>query len=512
MNRLQKIIFLQAMLLFSGVLFVYGQKVRRIDYASEYAEGVRINGEDVQKLMNNVMFKDSSTTMYCDSAYFYPNNDIDAYGSIRIFPRRGGSNTKLTGKFLHYNAFERVANISQEVVLNDDKTILKTDIIYYNLNTGTADYPTPGEITKEDTRIVSKLGMYDTNNRTFHLKKNVVVTNPSYRIKTDTMDYITYKKIVEFQGPTIITSDSDSIYCERGWYNTSNDISEFRKNAWLKGRGKVIKGDTLYYEKLTGNGKGYGNVEIWDTTQNIRIRGNYAYLNRPKQIAVVTKKALMIWADVTDSLYLHADTIRTGVFTELRSDSVTFDTFKYVKAYYHVKFFKSSFQGCCDSMFYSLKDSSLEMHRNPILWAGLYQLTADYAKMFTKNQKMDRLQMDGSPFIVSKEDTSHYNQIKGKNMMGFFKDNDLTRLEVKGNGQSIYFPIDQGEVQGVDKNESSNINLYFEKRQLNKITYINSVTGDLTPLAKFTQAELFLKDFNWHSDKRPVKWQDVFLW
>jgi lipopolysaccharide export system protein LptA len=508
-NRTIKIFILQTMLLFSGVLFVYGQKVRDIDYTSDILQGIKINGEDVRKLVGNAAFRDSSTTMYCDSAYFYKNEDIDAFGNIRIFPNR--SNTQLTGKSLHYNKAERTASISRDVILVDNNSILKTDIIYYNVATGIANYPNKGTITKENSIIVSNKGAFNSNINTFYLKEKVVVTNPSYIIHTDTMNYITTTKEVEFLGPTIITSKEDSIYCESGWYDTKTDISEFRKNAWLKGSGKIIHGDTLYYEKKTGYGRGYGHVEVWDTTQDVLIRGNYATIDRPKQIAVVTKKALMIWVDKNDSLYLHADTIRTGIFTEYK-DSLTLDTFKFVKAYHHVKFFKPNFQGLCDSMFYSLKDSTLQLIGKPVLWSEGYQLTADYAKLFTKNQKMEHLEMNGLSFIINLVDSGHFDQIKGKNMVGYFVKNEIVKMIVKGNGQSIYFPLDKGGIQGVNKTESSSIILYFRERKFNKITYINSVSGTLTPLDQYPKEEMQLKDFQWHIEKRPGKWQDVFIW
>jgi lipopolysaccharide export system protein LptA len=498
------------MLLFTGVLFVYGQRVRDIDYVSDYAEGIKINGEEVKKLVGNAAFRDSSTTMYCDSAYFYKNRDIDAFGDIRIYPNR--SNTKLTGKSLHYTYEDRTASISKDVVLVDNNSTLKTEIIYYNVVTGIANYPNKGVITKDNSIIESKQGLFNSNNNTFYLKKNVTVNNPSYHIDTDTMNYISPTKIVEFQGPTyIISKDKDSIYCESGWYDTKTDISEFRKNAWLKGSGKIIKGDTLYWEKKTGYGKGYGNVEVWDTTQDVLIRGNFATVDRPKQIAIVTKKALMIWVDTKDSLFLHADTIRSGIFTEER-DSVTTDTFKFVKAYHHVKFFKPDFQGLCDSMYYSFKDSTLELIGKPILWSQNYQLTAEYAKLFTKHQRMEHLEMNTLAFIVSSVDTGHFDQIKGKNMVGLFANNKIYKLTVKGNGQSIYFPVDKGEIQGVNKTESSSIIMYFKDGKFNKITYVNSVSGALTPLEQYPKDEMQLKDFQWHQERRPNSWEDVFEW
>jgi hypothetical protein len=159
-----------------------------------------------------------------------------------------------------------------------------------------------------------------------------------------------------------------------------------------------------------------------------------------------------------------------------------------------------------------MKDSTLELIGKPVLWSENYQLTAQYAKLFTKKQKMEHLEMNNLAFIISLVDTNYFNQIKGKNMTGYFSDNNIYKLVVKGNGQSLYFPLDQNEVQGVNKTESSSIIMYFKNKKFDKITYVNSVSGAFTPLDQYPKDEMRLKDFQWHNDKRPWKWQDVFTW
>jgi lipopolysaccharide export system protein LptA len=494
----------------AGNLSLFSQKVRDIAYSADFTGFDKKIGADVKRLIGNVVFQDSTATMYCDSAYFYNNHDIDAYGNVRIYPDQG--NTKLTGKVLHYKAETRMADIKEDVVLIDEKSTLRTKSIFYDMNTSMGYYPNKGVITSESNTIVSKSGIYNKNLRTFLFKDSVTVTNPSYLIETDTMNYITYSKVVEFQGPTLITSKDDSIYCEKGWYDTKTDISSFRKNAWLKGDGRIVKGDTLYYEKNTGFGKGYGNVELWDTTQNIIIKGNYATINRPTQTAVVTKRALLIQVDNKDSLLMHADTIRTGIFVEKRKNSSLTDTFKFARAYYHVKFFRSDLQGMCDSMHYSFKDSTMEFIGTPVLWTEKTQLTANYIKAYIKNRRIDKMDMNSLAFIISQVDSAHFDQIKGRNMTAFFLNNELYKMIVKGNGQSIYFPVEDGEIQGTDKNESSDIVIFFKNRTLNRITYITSVNGVMYPPDELSGADLLLKDFKWHSDKRPLKWTDIFKW
>ncbi len=488
----------------------FSQKKRVIKYkADEVSHSATIN-PDIDRLIGHAIFMDSTaaTMMYCDSAYFHTKNeDIDAFGNIRVVPMSG--NTSLAGDIMHYKAADRMAELNGNVVLIDDQTTLTTQTAFYNLTTGVSNYPTKGTIVTPDLKIVSEQGAYNRNTKESFFKKNVVVTNPDGIIHTDTMNYNTFTKIVDFLGPTIMTTDKDSIYCEKGWYNRGTEISSFRQNAWLKHKSQVIKGDTLYYERRTGLGKGFGNVEVLDTTNNMIIRGNFANMNRFQQSAIVTKRAYMIQVeDKKDSLYLHADTIQSGNFVE------NTDTFKFVKAYHHVRFFRTDLQGKCDSMYYSFKDSTLELINNPILWAQGMQLRSEHVKIFIKNNTMDHMDMTNSAFITQQQDSVRFNQIKGRNMTGYFRKNEIYKMVVKGNGQSLYFAKEDNteEITGIMKTESSEITIFMKDKKLDKINYTQTISGTFHPPFELSGSDLLLKDFSWLEKIRPKSWQDIFVW
>ena len=512
--------FFFIIVLFLLTIQVHSQK--HIVYNAVTMEFSKSIAPDAYRLLGNVVFIDRAAKMYCDSAYYYSvTENIDAFGNVRIVPDSKG-NTSLTGKVLHYKAADRIANILGDVVLVDDSATLTTATIFYNMTTGIADYPGKGKIVQGQTTIISELGAYNKYTKEAHFKRKVVVTNPQGIIHTDTMNYSTASKNVYFLGPTIINStDKDTIYCEKGWYNMNNGKSSYRQNAWIKGGSNTIKGDTLYYEKFTGLGKAYGNIEMRDSSQNYILKGDYASYDRPNKTGLVTKKALMIQVDNKDSLYLHGDTIYYGYFTKLKHDSTSgvLDTFKYVKAFHHVKFFRSDLQGKCDSLYYSFQDSTLQFIGLPVLWAQGNQLTAEHMKIFIKNKQMERLELTTSSLIVAQRDSGKFDQIKGRNMTGYFVNNGLRRMNVKGNGQMIAFhkEREKGPIIGIQKTESSDIKLLFKKNEkdklgLDKISYINSVQGTYNPPFELKGGDLLLKDFIWLEDFRPKTWSEIFIW
>jgi hypothetical protein len=53
----------------------------------------------------------------------------------------------------------------------------------------------------------------------------------------------------------------------------------------------------------------------------------------------------------------------------------------FVKAFRHVKIFKTDLQGLCDSLTYLLHDSLMTMYNSPILWTNNGQVTAKLIKV-----------------------------------------------------------------------------------------------------------------------------------
>ena len=178
---------------------------------------------------------------------------------------------------------------------------------------------------------------------------------------------------------------------------------------------QTITGDSLYYERETGYGEGYSDIEIIDHDQNIILKGNHAYIYQLDDRALLTDSAQFIYLTEEDSIYVHADTLRAT------ADSMGN---RLLRAYYGVRLFKSDLQGVCDSLSYTTTDSILRMYVQPVLWSGVNQLSSDYMEIRTKNKQIDQLYMMQEAFIINEMDTGRYNQIKSKTMVWYFRDNE----------------------------------------------------------------------------------------
>ena len=95
-------------------------------------------------------------------------------------------------------------------------------------------------------------------------------------------------------------------------------------------------------------------------------------------------------------------------------------------------------------------------------------------------------------------------------MTGYFKNNKLYKVDVKGNGQTIYFPKDNNEIIGANKAESSDITIFIENNEVKKIVFLKQPNATLYPLSQINPIEFRLDYFKWYENIRPLQATDVF--
>ncbi len=394
-------------------------------------------GADAQRLIGDVRFRHQGALMFCDSAYLYDaSNTLDAFGNVKI---NQGDTLYLYGDKLNYNGETRMVKVRNNVRLEDGEMTLTTHILDYNRRTEVAVFYDRGTIVSEknDNVLIACEGDYIAQNEFFHFRDSVVLINPGYTVETDTLDYDNRTEIAYFEGPTFIFSDENTIYCENGWYDTRSDLSQFNENAYLDNQKQVLRGDSLWYSRNEGLGRAFKDVSITDTVDHYIIsgqRGNY-YENEKR--TVVTVGAELIQYDERDSLFLHADTLQAVDDSE--RGNLLF-------AHRNVRFFRKDMQGAADSMYFAQRDSTIYMYFDPVLWSDDLQITGDTMEIINKAEGLDRLLVYRDAMLIDYVEPDRYNQIKGRTLTGYFRKNELYYVFIQGNGQSLYFAMEEVRV------------------------------------------------------------------
>lgn len=459
---------------------------------------------DARRLVGDVKFQHEDATMRCDSAWqFTVDNRFNAYGNVYI---NVNDSVDIFGDKLYYNGNTRVAELHGNVKMIDNQMTLTTQHLFYNLETNTANYIDGGKIVDAENVLTSIWGFYYADDKNFFFRDSVKLVNPEYVMRSDTLRYNTQTEVAYFFGPTTIVSEENTIFCRNGWYDTRNDIARFSKDAFFTNNEQSLSGDSLFYDRNRGYGKAIRNVMLKDSVQQTFVTGHFAEHFEHDHLSEVTQNAVLTVIAQNDSLFMHADTLRSIMDEE--------NDVRMLQAWYRAKFFKSDLQGLADSIVYNFSDSTIYLYNNPIIWSENHQLTASRIEVKTaEDNRVDEIHLFEAAFIVSMEDSVSFNQIKGRKIIAHFFENELRKIDVFGNGEALYYVRDEDEeLIGINKSLSSDITIYIEDNQVSSIVLFTNSDANLFPPSDLPQEERFLQHFRWITDRRPEKKDDIFVW
>lgn len=454
------------------------------------------------KLVGNVRLQHEQVLMFCDSAYLYDNNSLDAFGRVKIID---GDSLTMTSDSLFYDGDKRLAKMRGNVVIDNKASVLKTPFLDYYRESGMGHYYGGGEIDsqKEKIHLVSKSGYYFNEAKRFHFKGDVVMNHPDYVIVTDTMHYEPDREKTWFYGPTNITSESKEIYCEYGWFDQITEKAQFVKNAQVNSSGQILKGDTINRDQAAEIGIAKCNVVLLDTNEKFEVHGDYAIYHEQDSTSLVTENMMLMQDMDGDTFFLVADTLYSLLDTSGK---------RVIRTFHNNRFFKLDMQGACDSLVYHTTDSIIYMYYDPILWSDANQITADSIKITMRNEAIDKMYMDKNAFIIAQEDSIYFNQIKGRNMIGHFKDNDLSTVDVFGNGETVYYPREEDNTMiGVNVTRCAQMKIKIDSNEIDKIYFYDKPTAVLTPSDDMNPQGIKMEGFNWRLTERPKSKADLML-
>ena len=457
----------------------------------------------------NVFFIKDGVKITCDKAIAFPNKRVLATGNLVI--NREGS--KLYGSEMDLDQITDLARITSNTgivrIVTKDGAILKTPVVNYMLNKGGMSFSGGGVIESEGSIIEGEFGFYDDNSGKANLTKNVQVHHPDYLAVADSVIYDRNAKKVTVLGKSVFWHKDGMLTCKKGTYHEPSKTFTLFSNSYALSKENQAWADSIVYNKkkeLLYLGR---NICLLDTANHGALLGDYGFVDRNKEYAFMTKKAAAVtFQPKEDSLFLRADTLK--VYNLRNRKAVDKDSLiRFAKALLHVRFFRADLQGACDSLVYTTKDSVMYMYGVPLIWNEQNQISADSISIYTKNQKVDRAEMVLNSFIAQKETDKYFNQIRGRSMTAYFKDNKISRVDVKGNGQTVYFVKDSTVIKGVNLATSSGIGINLSEGKVENMVFRVKPESNMFPLEKVEESQLKLKGFKWTPDNRPLTRFDI---
>lgn len=466
---------------------------------------------EYQVLIGNVQFRKGDMFMFCDSAHFYEaSSSLNAFGNVRM---EQGDTLFVYADELDYNGADELAtfygdDINPVRLINKDVE-LETYTFYYDIASNIGYYDNEGKITDAENQLTSGYGQYSPDTKDAEFREHVVlndIEDKDFRMTTETLLYNTGTHIARIVSPTTIVTDSATVYSSNGIYNTDMGFSElFDRSLIVTEGGSTLTGDTIYYDQKAGFGEAFGNMVLTDSVRQTMLEGNYGCYFEKQDSAFATNRARILEYSKGDTLYMHGDTIRSYV---LHDDSTHVMT-----AYPRVRFWRVDIQGLCDSLSFMERDSTLYMHRHPIVWNEARQIFGNVIYVHFNDSTVDWAKLPEFGFTAEHVGEEFYNQLSGKEMLATFVDGNMRRLDVSGNVEVVMLPEESDStIDKIVNSESSFLTADFSAgpMQVERIKMWPEVTGTATPLYLAKKSIFYLSNFQWYEALRPKDKDDIF--
>ena len=175
-----------------------------------------------------------------------------------------------------------------------------------------------------------------------------------------------------------------------------------------------------------------------------------------------------------------------------------------------------------------------------------------------KNNRINTMFLKTKSFVISLDTLRNYNQIKGRTITAYFvskiipasttlvssgkitqnvpvstasakpgassitratttatsarEETSLNRVIVEGNGQSIYYAVDdKNKLIGLNHVECSRMNMEFINNKVGQIRFYGRPDAQLIPPKEFTDDAQKLDGFRWRETEKPTKGQVLWL-
>lgn len=479
--------------------------------------------------------------------------DYNTADSVAIF-QKGGAMRDKDGQIIEsrngiYDSKSKMFTFEENVNMFSDSIFVKTNNLVYESEKDLATFGSATDVWKDDNMLSSNTGWYDKGREVFFFADKVHVMSEAQEGWSDSLFFYRNTSNLDMLGNAQVTDTTRNVFGIAGRIEYVDSIAKVtmtRKPAVISETEETDGSlDTLYLgaEKLV-----YYTLKRCDVdslvVENAQKRlkeldvdpvGEYRkkaaeaaakaaeeaakndpnYRPKPAENKPAETKPAAPQTPALPTVSTQLDSLAIGADSLALADSVAAvipeepkDTTKigFLEAIRNVKIYKKSMQIVCDSLLYSDIDSLGRLYKEPVIWQDVTrQYNADSITVVIKGGAMQKASLMSNAFITIQEDPSHYDQIKGTEMLAFFDDKGgLTRFDVLGGASALFYIEENGAYATVNKPESKMLSATFKDGEIQRIYYYDQPKNDGYPIVQLSEDDQKLKGYSWQPDKRPA--------
>lgn len=480
-------------------------------------------------LEHSPLDRKNPVTLFTDSLNFDRMMNIGYYfdGGALV-----DSLNKLTSYWGQYEPNIKMATFKDSVILTNPNFTLYSERLKYDTEKKIAIFTTDTKIVSDSGTIYTTNGWYNTaTEESLLLDQSTILNKKGDRLlRGDSIFYFKERGYGEVFGNMFLQDTTKHVILmgNYGYYDERNDYAMATDSAICI---EYSQKDSLYIHADT-----LKLITIIDSTNlkkpvlasksisavhpahphldslNLDVATDSIKPPAGLDISIDQDSINLSQVDISDSLHVHQSKLNLAGTTPPVQDTVP-KSYRQIKAYYGVRFYRSDMQGVCDSLQFSSRDSIIHMYKDPVLWNTNRQLSGDTIDIFLNDSTIDYMHVKRYAFSIENKDSIHFNQLKSRSLKVYFDGNKKVRqVLAEGNVETISYPEERnGELNGMlNWLESSYLRINMSDGKFQRLVVWPKPVGKTTPFHLVKEEQLRLKEFFWYDYLRPLDKDDVF--
>jgi lipopolysaccharide export system protein LptA len=473
--------------------------------ATLYSEKGNFNNQSKLGIFyGNAQYMEDTILATADTIIVNKESDIFILNGNAIY--YSTTDTALAGRIYFDRKVDSISLERNAVYIGKDNKA-SGDSISYNKATESIAVVGKSDIVDGSTTLIGDNVKYDKKTKSGYATGNVIYADTIENIKL-------WADTLEFNGETKYVKAS-SIEGKKPVYASNQD------GDTLYISGKILNSYREIMSKITSTVFDSLAMTSMDTLPYFHAHLDSLELFKLDKttfkdyiLAKLIQDGKGYFMEQTDSLTGETTSIiDTNLTLLMLKEPSDVDTIQFLKVDKEVVVYKSDMQMLADSLIFNGLDSVFTLFYNPIIWTDSTQMTADTISIQLKDKKIAGLNLMKNTYIISTEDFKFFNQIKGRNTLGRFKDGKLENMKVDGNAQLLYYLQDDknNSYLGANTTEASSFLFVFNEGKINEIRHFGNPQSKILPMKGTDHESIKLEGFSLQFDNRPKGINDVFF-
>jgi lipopolysaccharide export system protein LptA len=350
----------------------------------------------------------------------------------------------------------------------------------------------------------SRAIQYLRSNKVF-FEGMVQARDDSVRLVGQRAVYYSETRTIEAFDRVLLEEGTTTLQARYGKYSAADKRAWFSGNVVVADTSTVLTAGKLTYDRDKGTMSADSNVRIEDLKSHAVTTSDHFENDRTKKYSRWTGNPRLVQSEGGPDA--GPETLRvSGVTMESFGD-----TARRLVVTDSVRFLRDGLAGSAGLAVFHSGSDSIALYREPYLWyeeaeRGENQVSGDSVIMKMRKGKAERVRVMGGAMAVSEADSvlgGRYNQLSGQEIIMYFEENRLGRIDVNTTATSLYYLFEEGLPNGLNRSSGDRVSIRFRDGTIDSITLTENVEGKYVPerMVKGKEADYNLPGFRWRTDR-----------